>query len=141
MKFKELELVKYIVLHSSNTRADQDLRAEDITLRHRAAGRLANGYHVIIPRNGDIQLARDMRQQGDHCTVTNACSIGVCLIGGQSEDGREEDNFTPEQRKALYFVLTALEADHPMAEVQPHSAFDVTTACPGFNHRNWGRPN
>ena len=61
-------------------------------------------------------------------------------MGGVSEDDftKPENNFTPDQFKALARLLSVLRKKYPDAVVQGHRDFPkVAKACPSFDVREW----
>jgi N-acetyl-anhydromuramyl-L-alanine amidase AmpD len=83
-------------------------------------GLLDIGYHYIIGRNGQIKACRPEHVMGSHAPGLNHESIGVCLMGGEGEDGRPVDNFTLAQREALSVLLLLLRSRYH-AKVTGHS--------------------
>ena len=87
MSNKRLE-TKYIVVHSSQTTPEENLNARDMDAIHRKKGFFSCGYHKIICRDGTVEDGRDIDISGLHVEskedVSNANSIGICLIGGKS---------------------------------------------------------
>ena len=62
------------------------------------------------------------------------------LVGGVSEDDftKPENNFTPDQFKALARLLSVLRKKYPDAVIQGHRDFPkVTKACPSFSVKEW----
>lgn len=111
--------VDLIVYHCSATRPSQNIGAETIDRWHRERGFLGCGYHIVIKRDGTIEDHRNSKARpyetvgahvGDCGTGYNKRSIGVCLIGGVSENNVRvaEDNFTVEQMKSMLVVEAAL---------------------------------
>jgi N-acetyl-anhydromuramyl-L-alanine amidase AmpD len=64
--------------------------------------------------------------------------VGICLVGGVSEQGEPEANYTDAQWVALRELLTELMKQYPTAHVCGHNSFPgVTKACPCFDVRAW----
>ena len=60
--------------------------------------------------------------------------IGVCYIGGMDEKGRYADTRTPEQKAALWFLLSDLKTAYPKAKIVGHRDFpNVAKLCPLFD--------
>jgi N-acetylmuramoyl-L-alanine amidase len=101
------------------------------------------GYHYIIKRDGLIDHGRPVKQIGCHCKGHNRYSIGICLIGGMSEDGVPEDNFTEAQIDRLRKVEHDLRFQFiDIKKTTGHSEYS-NKACPCFdvtkkleNHEN-----
>ena len=99
------------------------------------------GYNVVIPRKkisgGLIEIARPLDWRGAHVRGYNNRAIGVCLVGGMSEDGGNEDNFLPEQMAALERTVLFLLEVYPDAVIAGHNAFTKSKTCPNFDWRSW----
>ena len=126
---------KFIVFHTSATPADWNIGAAEILHLHTAPkteeipwgiydlhGKAWSdiGYHLILPRNGVIELGRDLDAIGAHVKGYNRISIGICMVGGISEDGQPEDNYTDEQWRAADFLVPLLAARYHVAEIVGH---------------------
>ena len=109
-----------LIIHTAATKATADIGAVDIDKWHRARGWLGCGYHFVIRRNGTVESdekghrCRPLAQAGAHVGDCgpgwNKRSIGICLAGGLDANGKAQDNYTPEQWKALEeLVLSLLE--------------------------------
>lgn len=107
--------VQFLILHSTNTPAKKLLDACAIDRLHRGTGLLSIGYHFVICRDGSIQVGRKLDQIGAHHKGYNDKSIGICLVGGQDEQGKPSDNFTPKQRDSLNSLLMELSNQFPGA--------------------------
>lgn len=129
----------YIVVHCAATRPSQDISARDIARWHRAKGWSGIGYHFVIKRDGTLEHCRPVDVMGAHVQGHNAKSIGICLVGGLSEDGKTpEDNFTPAQKDTLRTLVTDLAVHYHGAVIQGHRDFPgVSKACPSFDVRKW----
>ncbi len=113
-----------------------DVDAETIDRWHRERGWLKIGYHYVIKRDGTVETGRELEEVGAHAKGHNAISVGICLIGGLSEDNEPENNFTDEQWDALGTLVDSLKAKYPEASVIGHN--DVSDkACPTFNVGEW----
>jgi len=135
MRNERLE-TKYIVIHSSDTSPEKDLNVEDLDTQHRKEGIFSVGFHKIITRSGDIQNGRDIKLSGVHVNnagnITNANSIGICLVGGSTEDNMPDCNFTFKQFQALVELVNNLKKDYKSAVVVGYrDVADVLT--PHFN--------
>lgn len=154
----------YIVIHTSATPPDWLIGAAEIKHLHTAPkteqipwgpyglhGKAWRdiGYHVVIPRDGSLELGRDLDQVGAHVKGFNKLSIGICLVGGISVDGTPEDNYTSAQWRAADFLIPMLRMKYPGAEVLGHrdlspdangdgviDRLDWLKACPCFNARD-----
>lgn len=134
MSWKQIEEVKYIVIHAADTPADMDIGVEEIRLWHLRRGWFDVGYHWIIRRDGTIEDGRPHDRPGAHARGFNHISLGICLVGGK--DG--EDNFTDDQWDALAGLVKGLKVGNPGAEVLGHRDLpNVNKLCPCFDARAW----
>lgn len=105
------------------------------------------GYHFVIRRNGVVEDGRDLDGDGDifeevgaHTVGYNQNSIGICMVGGLGSTGQPENNFTPEQWKALKTLLRELRVKFKMATIHGHNEF-AAKACPSFDVQKWLKEN
>lgn len=96
------------------------------------------GYHYLIDRDGTVAKGRHVAQIGAHCRGHNKGSVGVALFGGHgsSETDKFEENFTPEQDKALRSLIRGFGAEYGKVTIHGHNEF-AAKACPGFNVSEW----
>lgn len=134
-KLLPMKEVLYIVVHCSSTKVNQKVTVEDIDRWHRARGWAGGcGYHWIILQDGTIQPGRPESVAGSHVRHYNQHAIGVCYIGGMDEKGRYADTRTPEQKAALWFLLSDLKTAYPKAKIVGHRDFpNVAKLCPLFD--------
>ena len=133
LKYKEANDRKYIVVHSSFTKADQDIGKEELDRKHRDLGMFEIGYHAIIRRDGIIEYGRPFNRGGIHTEGHDQHSIGICMIGGMSDKDKPQDNFTACQFKNLKWLLNSLRVDYPEAIVVGHNKLNRDTKCPSFS--------
>jgi N-acetyl-anhydromuramyl-L-alanine amidase AmpD len=96
------------------------------------------GYHYVIERNGEGKRGRPLGEVGAHVRGHNVGNIGICLIGGMSEDGKPEFNYTAEQVKSLDALINNLREEHGFdIEVLGHNDLDTNKTCPNFNVKAW----
>lgn len=123
--------VKYIVVHCSDTYEKQDIGVDEIRSWHKAKGWKDVGYHFVIKKNGTLEVGRGLDVVGAHAYGINQVSVGVCWVGGKSEDGPVDDR-TKEQKTSLLSLLKTLKQIFPKAEIIGHR--DVSDkSCPNFN--------
>lgn len=128
-----------IILHCSATPEGKAFTADDIrrwhTLPELKGGRGWKdiGYHYVIHLDGSVHAGRPEGTVGAHCKGQNACSVGVCYVGGLASDGRTpKDTRTPAQKAALSRLVAELRGRYPGATVHGHYEF-AAKACPCFN--------
>jgi len=133
------------IVHCTATRADwwasrsTSQKVKEITRWHvEDRGWSACGYHYLIDRDGTVATGRPIERDGAHVRGHNAGTIGISLFGGHgsSENDRFEDNFTPEQERALRELLAELQAKYGFTKVTGHNEY-AAKACPGFNVQRW----
>lgn len=128
--------INEIIVHSSATNPDMQIGVEEIRQWHMAKGWSDVGYHYVIRRNGKVEKGRDLETAGAHVKGHNAQSIGICLVGGISESGKSEANFTIHQYIELAQLLNYLKHIYPTAEILGHKDVpEVSKDCPCFNVR------
>ena len=124
--------IKYIVLHCTAT--DQSAKVESIQRYWREnLGWNSPGYHWIILPNGSLRMLQDISKPTNGVAGYNANSIHISYIGGKDRDDR-----TDQQKKAMYELVKKLMKDFPKAEVKGHRDFPgVKKACPNFEVKTW----
>ena len=128
-----MRTVTLIVVHCSANRAGSALRLADIDRYHRSLGWKGCGYHYVVATDGTVEAGRKETEAGAHCRNHNRHSIGVCYVGGLSEEGRPEDTRTDAQRTALRGLLETLHRRYPHALIVGHRDLDPRKACPCFD--------
>lgn len=132
------EETDYIVIHCAATKPSMDIGVKDIDKWHRQRGWRKVGYHYVIKRDGEVEIGRELDEVGAHAKGFNSNSVGICLVGGLSEDGKPENNYTDEQWIALRETVNQLKLPYPEAEVLGHRDLpDVNKECPCFDVREW----
>lgn len=126
---------EYIVFHCSATPPSWDIGAAEIKHLHTAPKTEAIqwgiynlhgkawrdiGYGLVIPRHGSIELGRGLDAIGAHVKGYNRISVGICMVGGVSETGQPEDNYTDAQWRAADELVPLLRARYPGAELLGH---------------------
>lgn len=127
-----------IFVHCSATKPSMDIGASEIRKWHKERGWSDIGYHFVIRRDGTIEDGRPVDAVGAHVQGWNSRSVGVCLVGGVSEENANqyEANFTPEQMESLCGLLGKLKVQYPRAMIMAHH--DVAPkACPSFDLKLW----
>ena len=95
-----------LAIHCSATPATMDIGVEKIKEWHvKGNGWSDVGYHFIITRSGELQIARPEEYQGAHAPKVNFRSLAVCLIGGTDNKQQWENNFTDEQFTVSIWIL------------------------------------
>lgn len=130
---------RYIVIHCSDTPGHLDVNANLIRDWHiKERGWSDIGYHLVIRRDGTLELGRPQDTVGAGVVGHNAYSFHICLVGGRGKDKGPENNFTPEQFNALRLTCAALIGFYRGVMIQGHRDFPgVDKACPSFDARKW----
>lgn len=138
----EVKDIKYIAIHCSATKADNNATAKDIDRWHRQGGFQKIGYHFVICRDGKLEKGRELYEIGAHVKDYNSCSIGICLVGGLDSKNKPENNFTAEQWNTLKSLLLDLRKTYSTAIIQGHRDFPkVAKDCPCFDVKSWVKNN
>ena len=125
-----------IIIHCAATKPSMDIGIEEITKWHIQRGFSGCGYHYVIKRDGAIETGRAEEDIGAHAYGHNSDSIGISLVGGLSEDGKSEANYTDEQWSMLRELVEELIEKYPDVEVIGHN--DVSKKDgPCFNVKEW----
>jgi N-acetyl-anhydromuramyl-L-alanine amidase AmpD len=130
---------KFIVVHHAATKKGQDVGVKEIRRWHLDRGFTDVGYHYIIRRDGRLETGRAIGVAGAHVSGRNHNSIGICLVGGLSDDGKKaEFNYTEAQLATLEKTLRSATAAYPAAEVVGHRDLDPKKPeCPAFDVKKW----
>jgi N-acetyl-anhydromuramyl-L-alanine amidase AmpD len=141
---------KYLVVHCSATRSNQDIGADEIRQMHLNRGWKDIGYHAVIRRNGQIEYGRHFDETGAHVKSHNFQSVGVCLVGGVDHEGKAENNYTHAQMTSLYALLVVLKRSYPHAKIVGHrdlspdldgdgviEKHEWVKDCPCFDVQEW----
>lgn len=78
------------------------------------------GYQFVIDTDGTLESGRAVGEIGAHVKGYNQNSIGICLVGGISIDGKNCGRYTAQQWRALYQLLQNLAKQYPDAEICGH---------------------
>lgn len=145
---KPREITSHIVVHCSATAPDTDIGAAEIRCLHAGPkdrtilwngknipckGWSDIGYHYVIRRSGETEAGRDQDLQGAHVLGWNACSLGICLVGG----GNGTFDYTRYQMDALKSLVLRLKCYYPDAVVLGHCDFLNSKTCPNFPVKLW----
>lgn len=133
--------VKFLVLHCSATRRNQDYSVEDLRRDHKARGFRDIGYHFYVRRDGSMTQHRRLLEVGAHARPYNRCSIGVCYEGGLDENGKPCNTMTKEQSNRLADLFRNLRIAFPKAKIVGHRDLPGTTPkeCPCLDTAEWAK--
>ena len=124
--------IRFLVLHCSASRCDQDYSVEQLRRDHKARGFYDIGYHFYIRKDGTMTQHRKLLEVGAHARPYNRCSIGICYEGGLNEEGRACNTITPQQFEQIQELLAVLKKLFPKAKIVGHRDLPGTTPkeCP-----------
>ena len=127
-----LDSIRFLVLHCSATRCNQNYTAEQMLRDHKARGFRTIGYHFYIRRDGTMTQHRRLLEVGAHARPYNRCSIGICYEGGLDKNGKPANTLTAEQYERLQELFGILHELFPEAKVVGHRDLPGTTPkdCP-----------
>ena len=127
--------IKYLVLHCSASRCNQDYSVELLRRDHKARGVYDIGYHFYIRKDGKKTQHRMLLEVGAHCIPYNRCSIGICYEGGLDEDGKPANTLTKEQEERITDLLINLHKLFPKAKIVGHRDLPGASPkeCPCFD--------
>ena len=131
--------IKYLVLHCSASRCNQDYSVEQLRRDHKARGFYDIGYHFYIRKDGTMTQHRMLLEVGAHARPYNRCSIGICYEGGLDEEGNPCNTMTVEQEKRLVDLFRNLKILFPKAKIVGHRDLPGTTPkeCPCLETGSW----
>jgi N-acetyl-anhydromuramyl-L-alanine amidase AmpD len=126
--------INEIIIHCAATKPSMDIGADWIRRIHIQENKWRDiGYHYVIRRNGAVEEGRPIEQVGAHCNGHNTGTIGICLVGGITETGRPENNFTPAQFESVQLLINTLKSEFPgITKLSGHNDY-ANRACPCFN--------
>lgn len=127
--------IKYLVLHCSASRCNQDYSVELLRRDHKARGFYDIGYHFYIRKDGKKTQHRMLLEVGAHCIPYNRCSIGICYEDGLDEDGKPANTLTKEQEERITDLLINLHKLFPKAKIVGHRDLPGASPkeCPCFD--------
>lgn len=127
--------IKYLVLHCSASRCNQDYSVELLRRDHKDRGFYDIGYHFYIRKDGKKTQHRMLLEVGAHCIPYNRCSIGICYEGGLDEDGKPANTLTKEQEERITDLLINLHKLFPKAKIVGHRDLPGASPkeCPCFD--------
>jgi len=127
-----------IVIHSSATSENADIGVKEIRAWHTAKGWSDIGYHLVIRRDGQVEVGRSSELVGAHAKGVNERSFSICVVGGANKRGEPELNFTTLQWDSLAHVCDVQQAAYPGSLIVGHrNVSETATSCPSFDVQSW----
>jgi N-acetylmuramoyl-L-alanine amidase len=134
-----MRAINDIIIHCAYTKPSMDIGVAEIRAWHLDRGWRDIGYTYVIRRNGLVEKGRDLDNDGDvdeeigaHALGHNAHSLGICLVGGMSDEGVPDSNFTLNQLVSLKNLVETLQDRYPDTELHGHRDYS-SKACPCFD--------
>ena len=128
-----MRIIDTVIIHCSFTPEKMDIGVDEIRNWHvNDNGWTDIGYHYVIRRSGVIETGRPISIAGAHANGHNKNSVGICMVGGKSNDGGNADNFTHSQYDSLRGLVSFLIDGYPIMNVIGHCDVSDKT-CPNFN--------
>lgn len=129
--------VNEIIVHCAATPEGRDISAATIREWHTSSPLNWRdiGYHFVIRLDGTIEVGRPLNRVGAHVRGRNTGTIGVCYVGGVTNDGTQtpKDTRTSAQRASLRNLLTNLvQANPEVSRISGHRDY-AAKACPSFD--------
>jgi len=126
--------INEIIIHCAATKPSMDIGADWIRKVHIQENKWKDiGYHYVVRRNGAVEEGRHIEEVGAHCNGHNTGTIGICMVGGITETGRPENNFTPAQFESVQLLINTLKSEFPgITKLSGHNDY-ANKACPCFN--------
>ena len=90
------------------------------------------GYHHVISQFGIVYKGRDMAYQGAHARGSNADSIGICVVGNNTD---HLNRWTQEQVIALQKLWHSFQMIWNGIQLYGHRDVSSGTECPGLDVR------
>ena len=127
-----MRFIDKIILHCADTRTNQNFSVDQVRDWHLQKGWSNIGYHYYIKLNGSLYDGRPISQKGAHCKGYNYGSVGICLEGGNNDNGDMWDKPTESQISTLKKLVYSLRKDYGDLTLHGHYEFSKKT-CPNFD--------
>ncbi len=134
-----------IFVHCTATRAEwwagrrSSEKAAECKRWHLGRGWSDVGYNFFVDRDGAVTEGRPIEVTPAAQKGHNTGSVAIALWGGHGGDQDEkfEDNFTPEQDRALRKLIAQLRMEYPsITKVRGHNEVSAKQ-CPCFQVTSW----
>jgi len=134
-----------IFVHCTATRAEwwagrrSSEKAAECKKWHLDRGWSDVGYHYFVDRDGTITEGRPIEVTPAAQKGHNTGSVAIALWGGHGgdQDDKFEENFTPEQDRALRKLIAQLRMEYPsITKVRGHNEVSAKQ-CPCFQVTSW----
>lgn len=120
---------RLVIHHSAGPRSQTTEQIRDYHRRVRLWSDI--GYHYTIEADGVLRVGRPMPAMGAHAKDINAESIGICVVGDNTDP---EQSWNAQQAETLRRFVAAVRWLFPWIDVVGHGqAPGQSTACPGVS--------
>lgn len=133
-----LQLIRAVVIHHSGAERSQSFESiRAYHMRPKAEGGKGYediGYHYVITEDGTLRHGRKIPRMGAQALGRNADTLGICLVG---DNTNPQESWLPAQVETLRRLLSALRMVIPGIIVLRHAdAYEShKTECPGISQR------
>ena len=126
--------IDLIVVHCSATPEGKHFSTETIRGWHVNERKWSDiGYHYVVELDGKVRAGRPVERVGAHVKGYNRSSIGICYVGGMTNDMKSpKDTRNDAQIKSLECLLLELKVKYPNALIRGHRDYS-SKACPSFD--------
>ena len=139
--------VTEVVVHATDTTRDMDVTYDVLYAWDTERGFDEVGYHLIILRDGSLQVCRNVNEIGAHTLKGhNRYSIGIAFVGGilgnrkQTEVIRSAESFTLSQFNTFEAFMRAFYQVIPGGQAWGHNDLDHTRRSdPHFDVKSFVR--
>lgn len=127
-KERAMRKIKKLILHVSDSPDTMDVGVKQIREWHvKGNGWSDIGYHVVIRRDGSLELGRPYDVVGAHTKGHNTDSIGICWVG------RVKPSIA--QYQSLVNTFKVLMAAHglKLGDIYGHTELNAGKSCPNLD--------
>lgn len=131
MARRRIEAIQRLVIHHSAS--SRLITAEEIREWHMAKDWKDIGYHFVVEGDGTVVPGRPMDETGAHARGHNEDSLGICVVG---------DNTDPNEEWGVEQILSTQELIDSLVLVLPCESLELwghrdldgaATLCPGLH--------
>ena len=136
-----------LVWHCTASRETSSQSIADVRRFHMQVNKWRDvGYHLLVRRDGSVELGRPESQVGAHVAGHNMGTLGYAYEGGLDATGRAKDTRTAAQKATMLRLTEQAIARHRLRRVTGHrdlspdlngdgiiSPSEWTKQCPCFD--------
>lgn len=124
--------VTRIVFHHSASPRDTTTAAMIENWHTHGHGWSAIGYHYVIEGTGFVVRGRDLDRQGAHAKGANDDSVGICIVG---DNTNPDQRWTQPQIDSANLMISSLRAvlGRDLAVYGHREVGTTPTLCPGVD--------